>query len=380
MAAVLKPFIYVYLKIKYNFKTDKLADKRPYLVIFNHQTAHDQFFLPFALRNSKLYFVMSDDLDSIPFVSKILRFLFGTIPYKKASMDAVAIKKMYKTVSEGSSIFISPEGNRTYTGETAYINPTIAKLVKFLKVPVAIFNIHGFYAYPRFADKPRHVPIKVDIKKIIEPEEYQNMDNDALYQMIKENLYVNDYDHPLTVKNKHRAERLERVIYYCDNCKVSHFISKNDTITCQKCNTTYHLDEHYMLDHPKHKTIIDWYNYQRKVLLEEAVQSLPDDEIITDDIISLYKVIPNKKKELLKKNVKILMYKNRIEIEGQETIAYFKDIASTGCFGRNKINLIFKDNTLQIKGNKQFNALKYVQYIYKYKIEEELQDNEFLGI
>ena len=49
--------------------------------------------------------------------------------------------------------------------------------------------------------------------------------------------------------------------------------------------------------------------------------------------------------------------------------------------GRNKLNLYIGDKVYQCKGNKRFNALKYVHIYHRYKnIKEGNSDGKFLGL
>ena len=64
----------LYSRLKYNIKIDRFKgeEKRPYLVLFNHQTAHDQFFVGQSFRQP-LYFIASEDIFSIGWASRKLR-------------------------------------------------------------------------------------------------------------------------------------------------------------------------------------------------------------------------------------------------------------------------------------------------------------------
>ena len=74
------------------------------------------------------YFVMTDDVFSVKYVGKLLQFLLNPIPFKKASTDFTILRTCRQVVSEGGSIAIFPEGNRTYSGKTEYIKPSLMYL------------------------------------------------------------------------------------------------------------------------------------------------------------------------------------------------------------------------------------------------------------
>ena len=58
---ILYPFIGLLSKIKYHIKVKKHKDKRQYLIIANHQTPFDQFFVGMSFKRH-IYFLTNDDL------------------------------------------------------------------------------------------------------------------------------------------------------------------------------------------------------------------------------------------------------------------------------------------------------------------------------
>ena len=61
-------FFRAYCRLKYGarIKGFKGEEKRPYLVLFNHQTAFDQFFVALSFRQH-LYFLASEDISQKDF-------------------------------------------------------------------------------------------------------------------------------------------------------------------------------------------------------------------------------------------------------------------------------------------------------------------------
>ena len=151
--AVLVP----YSKIKNGIKVEKFKDnpERQYLVVFNHQTAFDQFFVGMSFKKA-VYFLASEDIFSNGWISALIRFLVAPIPIKKQTTDIGAVKNCLRVAKEGGTIALAPEGNRTYSGKTEYMNPSIASLAKMLKLPLAIYRIEGGYGvHPRCSDVVR---------------------------------------------------------------------------------------------------------------------------------------------------------------------------------------------------------------------------------
>ena len=109
---------------------------RPYLILMNHQTPFDQFFVAIAFRGA-VYYMATEDIFSLGWLSKALRWLVAPIPIRKQTTDVQAVMNCLRIAREGGTIAIAPEGNRTYSGRTEYMNPAIAGLAKKLKLPIA---------------------------------------------------------------------------------------------------------------------------------------------------------------------------------------------------------------------------------------------------
>ena len=104
----------IYCKIRYRIRIDRFREqeKRPYLILLNHQTAFDQFFVGMAFRGP-VYYLASEDIFSNGWVSSLIRWLVEPIPIKKQTTDVRAILNCIKVAREGGTIAIAPEGNRT---------------------------------------------------------------------------------------------------------------------------------------------------------------------------------------------------------------------------------------------------------------------------
>ena len=149
--------LYPYIKLKYRIKVDKFKEQRdtPYLILLNHQTPFDQFFCGMSFKGS-IYYLATEDIFSKGWISSVIRWLIAPIPIKKQATDINAVKNCIKVAKEGGTIAIAPEGNRTYSGKTEYMNPTIAPLARKLGLPIVLYRIEGGYGVqPRWTDATR---------------------------------------------------------------------------------------------------------------------------------------------------------------------------------------------------------------------------------
>ena len=381
-------FLYPYSRIKYGLRVEKLKEgrDRQYLVLYNHQTAFDQFFVGMPFKKV-LYYVASEDLFSNGFVSKLIKFLVNPIPIKKQSTDVRAIMTCIKVASEGGSIAIAPEGNRTYSGKTEYMNPAIAPLARKLGLPIAFVRIEGGYGtHPRWSDVVRKGRTTCRVSRIMEPSEYAELTDGELSELIRSELYVNEAKADAAFSHKKRAEYLERAIYVCPECSLSTFESKGDTITCKRCGLAVKYTEKKELisQNPNFSFgfVSDWYDYQKKEILSLNLEPYYEKPLYTEHS-SVREVIPYTKKLSVYKDAEISLYANKIvaKEDGSVTEFLFDDASSLAVLGKNKLNLYVGKRIFQLKSDKRFNALKYVHIFYRYKqIKKGDNNGEFLGL
>ena len=381
---ILRYTLGIYARRKYGIKIEKFKDQgtRPYLIVMNHQTAFDQFFVGLTF-NRPVYYLASEDLFSMGWVSRLIRWLVAPIPIKKQTTDLQAVKTCIRVAREGGSICIAPEGNRTFHGRTLYMKPTIAPLAKKMGLPIAIFHIEdGYGVHPRWSDVVRKGSMRSYVKRVIEPEEYAAMTADALSALIAEELYVDEARVTGEFRHQKNAEFLERAMYVCPWCGISEFESRNDIIQCKKCGRQIrHLPtkelEGIGFVFP-HRFVADWYDWQSDYI-NSTDTSLLTDAPLYAETVRLSRVIPCSHKQLLHKEAQLCLYGDKITINGQ--IYTFAELGAITLLGKNKLNVYTGNEILQLKGCKRFNGLKYVHFYHRYQnIRAGGQHDKFLGL
>lgn len=379
------------LKHKYHIKIEKFDEKpqRQYLILFNHQTPADQFFVSLSFKKP-VYYVASEDIFSNGLISKLLRFAAAPVPIKKFTGDARAVLTCVKIASEGGTIAMAPEGNRTYSGRTCYIMRSVVPFVRKLKLPVLLYRIEGGYgAEPRWSSCVRKGSMRSYVFRVIEPEEYEQLSDDELYTAIKEGLFVDEGKAEGIYISGKKAEYIERAAYVCPFCGLSVFESEKNCVTCTKCGRTVEYGEDKRLsgkgfDFP-FEFYGEWYDYQNSFVKGLEADAYTAEPMFRDKA-DLYRVNLYKNKERTGRDVEISLFSDRIELSGGgagASVIPFSEVSATTVLGRNKLNIYHGKNTLQIRGGKRFNALKYVNMYYKYrsvnkKTGEEY--GEFLGL
>lgn len=381
--ALLRPPFGLYIRWKYGIKIEKFdrEGNRPYLIVMNHQTAYDQFFVCLAFKQP-IYFVASEDLFSMGWVSDLIRYLVAPIPIKKQTLDLNAVKTCIRVAREGGTIALAPEGNRTFHGRTLYMKPGIASMAKKLGLPLAIFRIEdGYGVHPRWSDVVRRGKMRASVSRVVEPEEYASMTNDELFRLIEQELCVDEGLVSGSFHHKKNAEFLERAMYVCPWCGLTTFESHGDIIHCTQCGRKIrHLPtkelEGVDCAFP-HRFVADWYDWQEDYINRTDLSALTE-EPVYEETARLSRVFAYKNKKLVKKEAKICLYGDRITID--DRVFSFDTVGAVVVLGKNKLNIYDGNEIWQLKGSKRFNALKYVNFFHRYKNEKEGKNNEFLGL
>lgn len=371
--------------LKYHAKVHRFAEQgdRNWLVLSNHQTNFDPAFIAYAMRKP-VYFVALEDLFSNGWISRVIEWLFAPIPFMKATSDPRAVMNCIRIAREGGSIALFPEGNRTYSGRSCYIKPSVAALAKKLGLPIALFRIEGGYSVkPRWSDVFRKGRMTVGVSRIIEPEEYQSMSKEELYDLICKELQVDETALDRAYSNRKLAEHLERVLYVCPACGLTEFDTQGDLLTCRRCGKQHRYlpDQHLaaLNGETSFSNAADWYDWQETYIrkLDLAPYS---EKAMYEETADLFEVAAMDCKKLVQKSVPVRIYGDRLELapENGPLILSYSDIQAMGCIVGHKLNIFYGDRIYQLRGDTHFNALKYCNIYYHAKfIKEGHEDGEF---
>lgn len=379
-----RPFLNTFCKIKYNATHDKpISCKDGALIISNHTTSMDQFYMGMLFKE-QLYYMISADVLMHRFLGKFLKWLINPITKEKGkSGDVQAIKNCMRVAKENGNICIFIEGNRTLSGKLCNVDYSIVKLAKALGKPLIICNIEGGYGTdPRWGRKIRRGRLHSSIKKIYSYDEIKNMDNDELYKIIIDGITVDDYNYYHKYKGKKRAEYLERILYICPICGHMHTISsKGNFVICKNCGLKVEYQESLRLKANneifKFETISDWYDYQLEVVGNKEY----NDDAIYSDPIYVYTPRLYKSKKYIGEGV-MTLYKDRLvfEMKKNKLELCFDEIDGMTLVGKKKLNIYVGNTTYQVFKDKKINTLKYMHLFYILKARRAGKECDFIGI
>lgn len=376
VTAFFKPIVRVIITRKYNLKITKnkdLKEQGPFLILGNHTVPTDPMVMglgfPFPL-----YYFATEQIFNLGLISKALLYGLNPIKKSKSISDLTSIRKAKKIVLEGGSVAVFPEGNLTYDGQTSSINKSIVKLIRLLGVPVVIYKTSGLYlSNPRWSLFNKKGKTKAFIDRIIYKDEYNALDDDALYELIKEALYVNAYDDqlnlPVTYRGKKIAHGLERLIFMDLDQNIPFVtFSKNNLLLSTKSNfqMQYNLDGSVSYNNSKYNLV-----ELNKMVIESYINYLDNssESFLFTELSNLHESTSVKKINL--KKYRLNLYKHKISLIGKNEIELnFEEVANIAIQGKKKLIVYTQEKTYLITLDKNSSPYKYLLTYQNYKLKQ----------
>lgn len=362
------------------FKTFGLYSYKPYkpksenyLVLANHNTNWDFCYYALPLPH-QMYFVASEHIFRQGFKSAALKFLVDPIPRKKGASADSTVRLIKERLAEGKNVCMMAEGNRSFSGETGFISPNTAKLIKECGAGLITFALHGGYlTNPRWSNEVRKGPIEGEIVNEYTVDEINRMSEEEVYEAICRDLYVNAYEDQKKkmrkYKCKHPAEHLETALFLCPECNsFSTLESKDEKFYCRRCGMKLKLNDYGYFESLTNKpakfgTILHWDKWQQKYLREYLPERKGDTEtpLFFDDGIRL-SLIQAEKGTTPVVTGRLSLYGDRMEITGEGKTVSFKleDIKKLSITLTDTMLFTSPEGYFQIKGEKRYSALKYL--------------------
>ena len=120
--------------------------KYPCVILSNHQSAFDVYFVTTLFEKRRISFILNKYYYHKKFNSRVLHSC-GIIPKKLFSPDIDTIKQSIRSIKNGYSLFMCPEGRLGLDGTDYPITKETSKFVKKLGVPVVLVKINGAYIF-----------------------------------------------------------------------------------------------------------------------------------------------------------------------------------------------------------------------------------------
>ena len=283
---------------------ERLSKNEPCLILMNHSS-----FIDLKIASSVLYprpfnIVCTSD----GFVGKkwLMRNL-GCIPTQKFVTDIALVRDMvYAVKTLKTSVLMYPEAGYSFDGTATTLPDSLAECLKMLKVPLVVIHAYGAFARDPLYNglQLRKVKVSADMEYVLSAEEIAEKSKDELNAIIAEKFSFDNFrwqqETKTRIKEKFRADYLNRVLYKCPECLTEgEMEGKGTTLSCKHCGKKYELTEYGFLEAHDGKTkfdhVPDWFAWQRACVREEIERGeygldVPVDIYVLADTKKLYNI------------------------------------------------------------------------------------------
>ncbi len=284
---VFRPVVWIWLrtKMRFDFSTQPTLPDQ-FLLISNHVTNFDPFLLGLATRRL-IYYVATEHIFSLGWLTKLIVWLVDPIPRPKAGQAAGTVLEIKRRLKSGASVGLFAEGNCSWDGLTASFAPATGKMVRASGASLVTCRLRGgYFAYPRWAYSARRGPVWLEITHIVSPEELKKMKPDQINALIadgiREDAYETRKESGALYPGRRLAEGLENALLFCPRCHGFDTLrSKGSGFSCT-CGLKGCYDENGFLtaEGTDFTTIREWNAWQLSYLdsLPPAALPVPEDE------------------------------------------------------------------------------------------------------
>lgn len=360
--------------------------KAPYILLCTHHAFIDFKVTTRAIFPNRATYIVA--IDGFIKREKLLRNV-GGICKRKFTNDPLLFRHIKYSLENIKQICaIYPEARYSLCGTTAILPESLGKMVKVLKKPVVVLNMHGNYlTQPVWNLTMRKVPLKADMTQIITEEETHTLSVDEMNERIQKAFVYDEYkwqkENHIKIDYKHRAKGLHQVLYQCPSCKVEHEMDSDlNKIWCGSCGKTYEMDVYGQLKATSGVTefshIPDWYEFERNEVRKQIENQTYkfEDEVIIDSL-------PNSDGYIRLGKGKLIHDLNGFKLEGpnlhlvKEPLSLYGLHIEYNYFGKGDcIDLSTLEDTYYIYPQTQKNVVTKLHFATEelYKIKKQEQD------
>ena len=293
------------------YKVEKIGTeglKPPYMILSNHMHFIDFELAAMATGTHSVSNVVS--IDGYVIKGFLLEWI-GAIATRKFTTDVHLVKSIRHVLKRGDVLSMYPEARYTPCGTLAFLPDSLGKLIKMNKVPVVAVVHRGNHLYAPFWNfrNKRKVPMHTTFKRILTPEQIQEMSAEQINALLRQELSYDEYryqkENGIRITEETRAEGLHKVLYQCPHCMTEFQMdSKGAELFCNHCGKRWVWHEDGNLEALEGETefthIPDWFNWERqqvKKQIEEGTYAFSD-EVKVYSLPRIWRYIPLGKAKL----------------------------------------------------------------------------------
>ena len=311
----------MWLRLGYVGRVERIEG--PFLLVCNHVTDLDPVLVGCSFPD-QLYYVASEHLLRSGWAGRFVNWAQAPIPRQKGGNAAGTVMAMLRTLKQGSSVGVFPEGNRCWDGVTGDFLPSIGKLARTSGAKLVTYRLEGgYFASPRWSGTSlRRGRMVGHVVNVYTPEELKAKKPEEINELIRADLHEDAYARqrkdPVLFRGRRLAEHMERLLFICPKCGMLHSLqSKGDTVRCWKCGFHFrYLPTGFLQgeDLP-YDNLRDWNRWQDGEIGRLCSQAEPDRPIFSDSDVRVDRVEFAKGLKTLERG-EMKLYSDRLEIPG----------------------------------------------------------------
>ena len=203
----LRPFF----EKEFAYTHEDVVLKAPLLVISNHVTRWDPLMVALSFPRNQLYFVASEHLFRLGFVSNLLHYIGAPIAKKKGSnVAADTVMTCMRRFKVGGSVAIFAEGETTWDGKSIGIFPSTGKLAKISGATLVTYRLEGgYFTLPRWGKYVRRGKMHGHPVNVYPPEALKKMTPQQITDAINRDIYEDAYAR----QRKEQVSYTRRIFY-----------------------------------------------------------------------------------------------------------------------------------------------------------------------
>lgn len=268
-ARLIRPFIVR----KFNLRSEFVNADGPCVIISNHVCDYDPLLLAMSFPDKHFYFVASEHIFRLGFVSRLLEYFIAPIPKRKASLGTDTVMSCLRHLRAGHSVCIFAEGDATWDGLTHKIFPATGKLVRNSGASLITYRLEGAYlSRPRWRTKISRGKVYGHKVKIYSPEELKAMKPEEITEAINADIFENAWERQKLEKTvyscKNPADNIEQVLFMCPKChSIGTVKGDGARVFCSDCGFETFFDKYSFFDPSEpFENLAQWDRWQHEQL------------------------------------------------------------------------------------------------------------------
>jgi len=275
---------------------------------------------------------------------------------------------MFSVIKQGGCIGMFVSGSRSFFGDECTIKQGIGRLAQKMGVPIILVQMRGgFNTKPRWKNNPNRGKMTASVTRIISAEELTAFSADQLEEIIKQELYFNEFEwnakEQIIFRGRHKAEYLERALFWCPECKSLNCLSsKRNEFFCTICGMRVQINGTGFFERINNATncpdtILEWSKKQLEYIKSINYSEYKEKPLFSDQNVRLSYVIRSKKDELMGKGP-IELYGDKIRICGKDFAA--ENLKDMSIQSYNRLMIYCEEGEFTVDMRLRGNAVKYM--------------------